>query len=102
MKVYKGDRTMDGILVTVNGEPLPERVDVKALSDDGFEWSFEGEAPAQLALAILVDHFQDEREALRLYEPFMKEIVANFSNEWTLTSADIDEAVEALAPGASH
>ena len=28
---------------------------------------------------------------------FMREIVANFSNEWVLTSADIDEAIAALS-----
>ena len=96
MKVYKGDRTIDGIMVTVDDEPLDERVDIKALSDDGFEWSFEGPASAQLALAILADHLGDDQEALRLHDRFMREIVANFANEWTLTSADLDEAVAAL------
>ncbi|RIA47665.1 DUF6166 domain-containing protein [Dichotomicrobium thermohalophilum] len=101
MKVYKGDRTIDGVVVTVNDEPLPQRLDVKALSDDGFEWSFEGPASAQLSLAILVDHLGDEEKALRLYEPFMEEVVANFSNEWVLTSDDIDEAIDALSEGTS-
>ncbi len=101
MKVYKGDRTIDGVMVTVNDEPLKQRLDVRELSEDGFEWSFEGSAPAQLALAILLDHLDDEAKALRLYEPFMQEVVANFSNEWILTSADIDEAIDALSRGAA-
>lgn len=101
MKVYKGDRTIDGVMVTVNDEPLKQRLDVRELSEDGFEWSFEGSAPAQLALAILLDHLDDEAKALRLYEPFMREVVANFSNEWILTSADIDEAIDALSRGAA-
>jgi len=101
MKVYKGDRTIDGVMVTVNDEPLPQRLDVRELSEDGFEWSFEGSAPAQLALAILLDHLDDEAKALRLYESFMQEVVANFSNEWILTSADIDEAIDALSRGAA-
>lgn len=96
MKMYKGDRTIDGVVVTVDDAPLPERTDVAELSDDGFEWGFEGPAAAQLALAILVDHLGDPQEALALYRPFMEEIVANFANEWVLTSADIDEAVAAL------
>lgn len=97
MKVYKGDRTIDGVIVTVDDEPLPERLDVRKFSDDGFEWSFEGPAPAQLALAILLAHLGDEEKALWLHEPFMREIVANFSNEWVMTSDDIDEALEALS-----
>lgn len=101
MKVYKGDRTIDGVVVTVNDEPLPQRLDVKELSDDGFEWSFEGPASAQLALAMLVDHLGDADKALRLYEPFMQEVVANFSNEWVMTSEDLDEAIDALSEGTS-
>ncbi len=97
MKVYKGDRTIDGVVVTVDDAPLPQRTDVRAISDDGFEWGFEGPAAAQLALAILVDHLGDAEKALALHQPFMEEIVANFSNEWILTRADIDEAVAALS-----
>jgi len=97
MKVYKGDRTIDGVFVTVDDAPLPQRTDVREISDDGFEWGFEGPAAAQLALAILVDHLGDAEKALSLHQPFMEEIVANFSNEWVLTSADIDEAVAALS-----
>ncbi len=96
MKTYHGDRTIDGIVVTVNGAALDDRRDIVDLSDDGFEWSFEGDAPAQLALAILADHLGDAAEAKRLYQPFMHEIVANFANEWTMTSDDVAQAVAAL------
>ena len=96
MKTYKGDRTIDGILVTVDDQPLDQRVDLKAISDDGFEWSFEGAASAQLALAILADHTGDDATALRLHEAFMREIVANFANEWVMTSDDVEAAVTAL------
>jgi Family of unknown function (DUF6166) len=100
-RTYRGDRTIDGLTVTVDGAPLPERTDIKALSSDGFEWSYEGSAPAQLALALLADHFGDAGRALQLYQPFMQHVVANFDNEWEMTSADIAEAVAALeAPDA--
>jgi hypothetical protein len=95
-KIYQGDRTIDGLSVTVDGRPLPQRTDIKAISEDGFEWSYEGEAPAQLALAILADHMGNPERAVRLYEPFMKHIVANFNNEWEMTSGDVEEAVQAL------
>ncbi len=96
MKTYRGDRTIDGILVTVDDQPLDEHRDVQTLSDDGFEWGFEGPASSQLALAILADHLGDATRARRLCEPFMREVVANFANEWVLTTADLDEAVSAL------
>jgi len=95
-KLYKGDRTIDGLSVTVDGQPLPEHTDIKKVSEDGFEWSYEGEAPAQLALAILVDHTGNSGKALRFYEPFMKHIVANFDNEWEMTSGDVEDALNAL------
>jgi hypothetical protein len=95
-KTYAGDRTIDGLTVTANGRPLPEGRDIKAISQDGFEWSYEGEAPAQLALAILADHTGSAERALRLYEPFMKLIVANFDNDWEMRSEDVEEAVQAL------
>ncbi len=93
MKVYRGDRTIDGLSVTVDGKPLNPRFDVKTLSENGFEWSYEGAEPAQLALALLVDHFGAPEKALALYDTFMREVVANFDNEWEMTSADIEEAV---------
>jgi hypothetical protein len=95
-KIYQGDRTIDGLSVTVNGRPLPQRTDIKTISENGFEWSYEGEAPAQLALAILADHTGSAERALRLCQPFMKHIVANFNNEWEMTSDDVEDAVKTL------
>ncbi|MCP5083099.1 MAG: hypothetical protein GY948_15540, partial [Alphaproteobacteria bacterium] len=56
MKTYEGSRTIDGLVVTAGGQPLPEHCDVKQFTKYGFEWTYEGAAPQQLALAILVDH----------------------------------------------
>lgn len=97
MKEYRGDRTIDGIEVTVNGRPLDPRLDLKNICDDGFEWSFVGAASQQLALAILADHLDDDAAALGLYPDFTREIVANFANEWEMTSDDVQEAVDALS-----
>ncbi|MEP9353745.1 DUF6166 domain-containing protein [Xanthobacter sp. KR7-65] len=93
MKTYRGDRTIDGISVTVDGRPLPQRTDLAALSRDGFEWSYEGQAPAQLALALLADHLGDDTRAFALHDRFMREVVANFANEWEMTSDDMDAAL---------
>jgi hypothetical protein len=96
MKTYRGDRTIDGIEVTVEGVPLAERRELLDLSQNGFEWSYEGDEPAQLALALLADHTGDDARAKAEYAAFMREVVANFGNEWEMTSADIDAALEAL------
>ena len=95
-KVYAGDRTIDGVVVTVDGEPLDTHADSKLFSKNGFEWSYEGPEPSQLAYALLVDHLGDEGKAARLQERFMRDVVANFQNEWEMSSTDIDRALEAI------
>lgn len=96
MKTYTGDRTIDGIQVLVDGKPLAARTDLRSYSRNGFEWSYEGPEPAQLAFALLVDHLGDPERAAVLHEPFMCEIVANFANTWQLTSADIEDDLLAI------
>ena len=98
MKRYVGDRTIDGVKVTVDGKPLDPSISVMEFSKNGFEWSYEGPEPRQLALAILVDHLGDKDVAKANVEPFMSTIVANFDNEWEMTSDDIDLALTSF-PG---
>ena len=99
-KTYTGDRTMDGIQVSVDGRPLDPRYDLRRFTDGGFEWSYEGPEPEQLAFALLVDHLGDPARAASLSGSFMREIVANFDNEWEMASADIDRALEDLGGSA--
>ena len=93
MKQYSGKRTIDGIVVTVDGAPLDKRFDIRVFDEKGFEWSYEGSAPRQLALAILVDHLGDADAACNKVEPFMTSVIANLDNDWTLTSSDVDAAL---------
>ena len=93
MKRYSGARTIDGIRVEVDGRPLDERCDLKRFSRAGFEWTYEGKGPAQLALALLADHLDDDGRALALCEAFMRDVVANLENDWELSAAEIDAAV---------
>lgn len=93
MKLYEGSRSLDGAVVTVDGTPLPPRYELRRLSKAGFEWTYEGAGPAQLALALLADHLGDDQAALRKYERFMREVVAHLDNAWRLTSDDIDAAL---------
>ncbi len=47
-------------------------------------------------LALLADHLGDDAKALRLYEPFMRAVVADLDNSWELTSAEIDAALKGM------
>jgi len=99
MKIYQGKRTIDGLVVTVDGQPLSEHYEVKRFTKFGFEWTYEGDSPQQLALAILADYLGDNAKAIRLSKPFMKQIVANLDNDWQLTGAEIDVAVRSIEKG---
>jgi hypothetical protein len=89
MTRYEGRRTIDGLVVTRDGKRLDEHYDVKRFTKHGFEWTYEGDSPQQLALAILFDHLGETERAIRLSAPFMRKVVANFDNEWTLASDEI-------------
>ncbi len=97
MKTYEGKRQIDGLVVTVDGHPLSEHYEVRRFTKWGFEWTYEGPSPQQLALAILYDKLGDKDRAISLSEPFMKKVIANLDNDWTLTSEEIDNAIRAIA-----
>lgn len=98
MKTYRGDRTIDGVQVTVDGRLLDPRRDLKNFTANTFEWTYEGPEPQQLALAILAEHLGDGARAVALSGPFMRLVIANLGNEWELTSADLDAALAELPP----
>jgi hypothetical protein len=96
MSTFEGKRTIDGLVVTVDGRRLDEHYDVKRFTSWGFEWTYEGDSPQQLALAVLVEHLGDTARALRLCQPFMRKVIANLDNDWALSAADIDKAIADL------
>ncbi len=89
MKIYRGRRTETGCVVTVDGHDLPPRLDLFNHSPTGFEWGYHGSGPAQLALALLADATGDDKLALRLYQDFKRDTIANYSqsefDDWQLT-----------------
>jgi hypothetical protein len=98
MKVYEGGRSLDGAVVTVDGAPLDPRFDIRRFSPAGFEWTYVGDGPRQLALALLADHLGDERRALALTEDFMRTVIAELDNAWRMTSDEIAVVVKQLEP----
>ncbi|MGN6750276.1 MAG: DUF6166 domain-containing protein [Xanthobacteraceae bacterium] len=93
VKTYQGTRDIDGLKVTVDGRRLPEHYEVKQFTTWGFEWTYEGASPRQLALAILYDHLGDKDRAIALSEPFMRSVIADLDNDWMLTEAEIERAI---------
>lgn len=96
MKIYEGQRAFDGLVVTVDGQPLPEHYEVARFTTWGFEWTYEGESPQQLALAILYDHLGDKTRAIGLSERFMRTVIANLDNDWKLTGEDVAQAISEI------
>jgi len=85
------------VLVTVDGHPLNPRLDLWSHSPTGFEWGYLGSGPAQLALALLADHLNDDEEAVRLHQEFKQVVVANLDRRsWRLTGEQIQRIVNAL------
>jgi len=98
MKIYEGGRGLAGAEVTVDGAPLDPCFDVKTFSPMGYEWTYEGDGPRQLALALLCDHLGDPHRALALTEAFMRDVVTELDNAWLLTTEDMAEAVKRIEP----
>jgi Family of unknown function (DUF6166) len=90
MSIYEGRRTIDGLIVTVDGKRLDEHYKIERFTRFGFEWTYEGDSPQQLALAILFDRLGNKERAIKLSGPFMKTVIANLDNDWKLTGEDVD------------
>ena len=71
--------------------------DLRTLAPSGgMDWGYEGHGPAQLALAILAD-YQDDRFAIRHYEHFTVDVVANLGgDQWFLTDVDLDQWISTV------
>jgi len=62
----RAGRTIDGLVVTIDGNRLPEHYEVERFTKYGFEWTYDGDSPRQLALAILFDYLGDKQSAIAL------------------------------------
>lgn len=103
MKRYLGERTPEGVRVTVidsdhlDGSPLPMRLDLHNHSPTGFEYGYSGSGPAQLALALLADALGDDQKAVRLYQDFKFKVIARLTGDrWELSQEVIRETVDRL------
>ena len=71
---------------------LPMRLDLRNHSPTGFEWSYGGSGPAQLALGLLADALGDDAQAMQLYQAFKWKVVDGLPMEgWLLSRRDIEQ-----------
>ena len=99
MKSYHGRRTEHGCAVDVedNGEVylLNPRNNLRNHSQTGFEWSYAGSGPAQLALALAGDVLGDDDQALQLYQRLKFRLVGGLPHDgWVLTEGRIRSAID--------
>lgn len=101
MKIYRGIREKNGTIVTVTCNEiisnLNPRFDLRNHSPTGFEWGYGGSGPAQLALAILAEHVLDSSIAEKYYQAFKFKVIGGLkSDQWTLTSDDVERALQEI------
>ncbi len=83
-------------IVSLNGHPLDEKKSqaVWNHSPDGFNWSYGGSGPAQLALAILLE-FVSRGEAVARYQQFKWEMIAPLPPQnFELSISDVKSWIE--------
>ena len=98
MKFYRGIRTPEGCVVTVEeggrSRPLDMRTDVRNHSPGGPNWGYAGSGPAQLSLAILCDALGDVERARGLYQQYKARIIAAITTDaWTLAHDNVMKSV---------
>jgi hypothetical protein len=101
MKRYVGERTPQGCEVEVLDKDTPgggnPRFDLRNHSPTGFEWSYSGSGPAQLALALLADALGDDERAQDIYQDFKFRVVGRLPHgRWELSQEDILQTVAQL------
>ena len=95
--VYRG-RRLTGMastvsVISVNGETLPLRQDLRRLSPV-FDWGNNSRGAFQLAVALLA-HCMGERAAVDLWPAFHRRIVAGLPSwaDWTLSDQEVRDVV---------
>jgi hypothetical protein len=112
-RIYKGRilQPSGETLVTVDGEVLDPRLDLANKSPSGFAWGYSGSGPAQLALAILADHYRHvyrhvqecnpedaDALALRYFQAFKDKAIAILPEgaEWSMGTPFVEATLRGI------
>jgi hypothetical protein len=103
--IYRGRRmsnegridTVSGVQVLVGDQvtrgehelDIEPSLKLRNHSPTGYNWSYGGSGPAQLALALLLHFTESDDVALRQYQNFKFEFVAGWGDEWQITGEEI-------------
>lgn len=102
-KIYLGN--LDGRVVVLDGPHTRPLTHIAYHSPTGFAWGYAGSGPADLALAILADYFEEPEElvqgalrsmwaprskAVRLYQAFKDQFVATSRRQLRIESLEIE------------
>jgi hypothetical protein len=92
MKIYQGFRKGYGVLVYVDNQELDITRSLTIRHHaDSFEWGYRGSGPTQLALALMLDLF-DEKTALDWYLFFRNDIINELQHDnWVLLDTQIKD-----------
>jgi hypothetical protein len=93
--IYTGrkERTSEGgMLVLRNGFPFSPGPSQRLInhSPDGFNWSYWGSGPAQLALALLLDITHNPSLAIAKHQQYKFEVIGKLQDGWEITSTEIE------------
>lgn len=90
-KIYTGVRDNHDVIVRVNGRNLSIEPSQRVHNhSEAYEWGYGGSGPSQLALAIMLDIF-DEETAACYYQKFKFEFIACAKFEgFVITSQDVE------------
>jgi len=96
VSTYKAMRNGEVTTVTVDGVQLQLRLDLRALSEEGYEWGYVGSGPYQLALDILA-HELGDRRALANYKSFCENTIARLKTDnWVLEGDQIEMSLQGV------
>jgi len=105
--MYTGKIINDGVLYDVDrvvehdGKFINPDYSLRVInhSPTGFCWGYNGSGPAQLALAILLEHFGgDQVRAKSLYQDFKSNVIANLpmDSDFELTDEQVESAISKI------
>src|SRR5205814_8952988 len=101
MSRYEGRRTRAGAIVTVDGELLDLRLDLRNHSPTGFQWGYGGSGSAQLALAVCAHALGGDERAEKFYQQFKWAFIAPLprDEDWEITADRVREIVREIETG---
>jgi hypothetical protein len=94
-------KDVDRIVTNGEGKRLNLEASLRVVnhSPTGFCWGYGGSGTAQLALAILLDHFNGDTErALGLYQDFKFKVISRLpmDEDFTLTDEQVESAISLI------